>query len=314
MPQIKPQKHHRLPKYPTMEQIAHDPELLKSLPTRWHAKPAVCAALAFTLSSGLYSCTAADNSAPSDLHCTLSPDGGSVSGEGLPDSDEAQGGLYVPLFEYGEGRGAFGCVSVTAPLFLSEDEAAQIIIDEADKLGVEFNRRSAPTVSNANIPETSLGNYDDLGTVKGELKTDGHSEDAAFSFEFVSRDDYLEWEAPGKGPMSTVSRYDIKDAAKRLAENNKNVAVFYDPMSLIERTDDFYTKYDAWFADFVKSKGLDMTGDYYIKLTDEDRETADKKWREMYEETREAARIRSESDLRAQVKGFIEWLKGQGVI
>jgi len=111
-----------------------------------------------------------------------------------------------------------------------------------------------------------------------------------------------------------VSRYDIKDAAKRLAENNKNVAVFYDPMSLIERTDDFYTKYDAWFADFVKSKGLDMTGDYYIKLTDEDRETADKKWREMYEETREAARIRSESDLRAQVKGFIEWLKGQGVI
>jgi len=315
MLKVRPQKHYRTPKYPTMEHVTRNPTLLCRLPMRWHTRPAVCAALTFTLTSGLFSCAydeaAGVNERETDFSSLAGTDADNGS-DGLDRSNEALGGVNVPLFEYGDGRGAFGCVSVTAPLFMSEDEVAQIITDEAAKLGIEIQQSGAPVMSDADLPETSLGHYDDLGTVKGELQTDGKVNGTAFSYEFVSREDYLDWEAKDKGPMTTVSSFDIKDAAMRLAENNQNVAAFYDPIGRVEYE---HERYHEWVKEYAKSKGLDTANDdFYEKFTDEDYRIIENKWAELYRECEAIAHEKAERDLREQVKGFIEWLKGQGVI
>ena len=306
---VRPQKHYRTPKYPTADKVHHCPELLKTLPYRWHTRPAVCAALTFTLTSGLYSCGSQMSDTPDAgvIGAALSDNGMN----GLSDGDEAIAGVNVPLFEFGDGRGGFGCVSVTAPVFMSEDEAAQIIADEAAKYGVDIRRKTAPTVSDAEIPETSFGHYDDLSTVKGELKTDGRVEGTSFAVEFVSKDDYREWEAKDKTPLTTFSTYDIKDAAKRLAENNLNVAAFYDPVA---NSGNVWEKYDEWLRGYLKTKGLDPEKDAYSQLPQSEHEKIDRKWSEIYDECEAEAIRQAESDLREQVRGFIEWLKGQDII
>jgi len=313
MLKVRPQKHYRTPKYPTMRQTVHNPKLLKSLPGRWHIRPAVCAALTFTITSGLYSCTYSDDGSLHSQGISVNSGSQNDSGSaGLTVLEESLAGLNVPLFEYGDGRGAFGCVSVTAPLFMSEDEAAQIIADEAALLGVDIRQKNSPVISDANIPETSLGHYDDLGTAKGELNTDGKVDGTEFSYEFVSRDDYLDWEAKDKGPMTTVSSFDIKDAASRLAENNRNIAAFYDPIGRVEYEHD---RYHEWVKDYAESKGLDTAkGDFYEKFTDEDYKVIEDKWSEIYDKCEAEARAQSEHDLREQVRGFIGWLEAQGVI
>ena len=263
-----------------------------------------------TLTSGLFSCTG--NGAERGASGAPIPHGG----DGIRHTPNSQvspesTGISVPLFAYGDGFGAFGCVSVTAPMFLSEDEAAAIINSEAERLGVTFDIVNSPKITGAAIPETSLGRYEDLGTISGELDTDGHSEELGISYEFVSRDDYREWEAKGKGPTSTVSLFDIKDAAARLAENNPDLAVFYDPLNYIV---DFSAEYDKWLNEYVTSKGLDPTGEFYERLTDDDYDEMDRKWSELYDKYQAITREQTEEDLRAQVRDFIMWLTAQGVI
>ncbi|XHR27970.1 MAG: hypothetical protein ACFUZC_18825 [Chthoniobacteraceae bacterium] len=47
----------------------------------------------------------------------------------------------APLFAHGKGQGAFGCVVVTPPVFLTEAEAREVIEEEAKKAGVDFTER-----------------------------------------------------------------------------------------------------------------------------------------------------------------------------
>ncbi len=44
----------------------------------------------------------------------------------------------APIFEHGEGRGATGCVVISPPVFLSEEEALQIVKEELAKHGVKL--------------------------------------------------------------------------------------------------------------------------------------------------------------------------------
>jgi hypothetical protein len=42
----------------------------------------------------------------------------------------------APIFKHGEGRGATGCVVMTPPVFLSEEEGMQILREELAKHGI----------------------------------------------------------------------------------------------------------------------------------------------------------------------------------
>jgi hypothetical protein len=47
-----------------------------------------------------------------------------------------------PVFEHGQGIGAWGCVMIAPPVFLSEDEARQTIIHEFSNSGIELTSDS----------------------------------------------------------------------------------------------------------------------------------------------------------------------------
>lgn len=50
--------------------------------------------------------------------------------------------VVAPIFEHGEGRGATGCVVVNPPVFLSEQDAMQVIREELPKSGVSLSEGS----------------------------------------------------------------------------------------------------------------------------------------------------------------------------
>ena len=51
---------------------------------------------------------------------------------------EAAKTTVAPIFEHGDGRGATGCVVVSPPVFLSEEEGMQILREELAKHGVHL--------------------------------------------------------------------------------------------------------------------------------------------------------------------------------
>jgi len=266
MPDVKPIKRYSVPRYPTREQAVQDPNLLKKLPARFSASPAVCAALAAVLSLGLAGCAASPDAEP----------------------DASPGS--IPIFSHGDGMGSYGCVSVAPPVFLSEEEAISVIREEAALYGLEFTE--GKTLEKAQLPCHNTSPMEEehgkpLKTQKGELVLDGYSESLDIGFEFVSVEDLREWPDPKQEMFSSVESYFFKDAAQALADNNENIAVFYDPAC------------------------ADLSEFNYEWPEEDDGGAGYAAYAEEYAATQKA---KSEEALRAQVRDFLEWLKGQGVI
>jgi hypothetical protein len=256
---VSPVKRYPNPKYPTKQEVMLDPQVLKAVPKRWSARPAVSMVLLATLSTGLCSCM--------------------VKASQLPGSKKAA--LAIPVFQHGDGRGSYGCSSVAPPVFLSEEEAAQVIRLEAETMGVMFDgTKSIEGI----FPATDLNWNEKLKdeTWQGTLQLDGYDEALDIGFEFVSQKDVVEWQNKG-GVMSTVESYDMLGTAERLAKTSKNLAVFYDPG-------------EDW-KDFKINRG-DEIAEYnaYVQQY-----TAEQKERML-------------EDLRLQVRDFLSYLSAQGVI
>jgi hypothetical protein len=250
---ISPLRNYPLPRYPTQMDILRDPALLRALPVRWSARPAVCIALLLSLSSGLFGCSLATQDSPSET---------TTEGTTLGPTPRPTLNQTIPVFIHGDGRGAYGCVSVTRPVFMSEDEAAYIIRDEAEKRGVHFTaKRSVDSIEfpATNLAPHSLESTRMEKTWQGIIELDGYDPTLNIGYEFVSTDDIIAW-ADSRG--CSVEEYDMKDTAERLAKVVLNTAVFYDPG---ERTEN--------------NIAIDRT-----------------------------------EDLRRQVRDFLDWLAGQGII
>ncbi|MBP7402856.1 MAG: hypothetical protein KBA30_09590 [Clostridia bacterium] len=198
-----------IPRYPTREGVTGDPSVLGALPARWGARPAVCMALPFTLSSGLAGCR---------VGSWWNPSGG---GEEIAKQ-------IVPVFTHGGGIGVYGCDSVTPPVFLSEEEAQFVIREEAERRGVRFTE--AREIQGDRFPVVQLGDiYSSIPdtTWSGTISLDGYDPALGIGFEFVSGEDLREWNS---GLWSSIiARYDFKGTAERLAEAVPGTAVFYDP-------------------------------------------------------------------------------------
>jgi hypothetical protein len=156
----------------------------------------------------------------------------------------------APIFEHGDGRGAVGCVVVSPPVFLSEQEALTVIREELARFGieltatqtklegVEFSERKAryDKQPNGDLRPTMI---DVPGTAKA-VTLDGSAPTHHLSVEMVSRQDYFELGGIRSG--SSVQSYDLKSAATELATRIRDrgrggayVGVFYDPVSLPSR-------------------------------------------------------------------------------
>ena len=187
--QVKPVLSKAAPRYPTHDFLREHPELLRIVPERWRRNPFVLRVLA-------------------GVGCLLL----AVQSAGAQEQANAPASRVAPLFVHGEGRGAAGCVMVNPPVFLSEDEALQVIRHEAKKAGLDFTAE-APTVRQATVPVTSeCGPGWD--TQKRDLVFDGFDKEHNVAFEFVSSKHFSEWEKGGA--CSSVSFYNMKGAAETL--------------------------------------------------------------------------------------------------
>ncbi|MBN1775342.1 MAG: hypothetical protein JW817_02625 [Clostridiales bacterium] len=257
---VEPVSLYKTPKYPTKEAVRANPLILNALPQRWRAMPALCVAVSLTLSTGLFGCS-------KDIR------------EDEDDDDDLR--VSVPFFAHGEGRGSYGCVMVAPAVYLSEEEALQIIKEEAEAKGVVFD--DTRTIRGARFPATNIFPGDDeYETWNGSLELDGYDSDLKIGFEYVSENDVMDW-VKETDVWCSVSDYDMKGTAERLSKVVKNTAVFYDPGT------DFEALNVDWEAD---SETIDR---YFEQYESEQKE-------------------RMLEDLRAQVRDFLDWLAAEDII
>ena len=275
------------PRYPTREYLLEHPELLQWIPERWRQHRLVLGVLSMVI--------------------PLIVSRPALAGDSK-NGAAAGASRVAPVFVHGDGRGAFGCIAVNPPVFLSEDEARQVVQDEAKKAGIVF-AADALTLKDVAVPVTDqFGFLDEEDreraakaggqkpkapapkTQKRDLVLDGYDKAHNVAYEVVSPKDFAEWERKDQTRMCTVSSYDYKTTAQVLANGlaqtrEKTVfAVFYEPAAHPPKMD--YPKSGASEAER----------------------------KAFWEARQKAAKEIGEQELREQVRDFLAWLKAQGVI
>jgi len=285
------------PRYPTrLEVLANGTLLQKHMPAAWRSCAEMASVVAILLTAN---------------SCVAEPQG-SKSGK--------TGGAAVvaPIFEHGRGRGATGCVVVNAPVFLSEQDAMQVIREELKKAGVMLSEKGVK-LSDVTIPQRVENWLEKNGkpnistTVTGASKPlvlQGLDPQKKVGVEFVYYQDYFD--LGGAQSSSTVQGYDFESVAKdvrnRVASKGHDLylGTFYDPTAghqdfrnedpqFRKRLNELYAQYEA------------------IK----DPAQKEEKQREidaLYEKHLEPLKDESRRLLEMQVKDFVDWLKAQGAI
>ena len=298
MMKIKPVESIQTPSYPDKynEDIRH--VLRTARPCRWNGKPLAVGVLSAAIVLSMSGCKpeyttgGAPIQTPTDPIHETRPANHNVAGEVRESTAVIQTLPYnsmIPLFEYGDGTGAIGCVSIAAPVFMSEEEAYAIIATAFDEAGVLINRDTGP-LENFKLPVTSISAVGDTknryDTIAGNLIPDGMITEHDLPVAFVSTVDVSDWETKDdSGLWVSVSTYDVKKTAQTLAENNPSLVVFYDPVATPD-----YQKISA-----IERRDEESDDAYY------------ERWFAVIEEESEAARAESERLLRLQVDAFLEW-------
>jgi hypothetical protein len=162
--------------------------------------------------------------------------------------------IVAPIFNHGEGIGGIGCIVMTPPVFLCEEEARKIIEDELGKVGIKFDKHNfiLPIEISEKVEETESNKRDrktkkrKFTTKKYEYKIefDGYSSSNKLVYEFVSSLENVNFNNTKVNNIlesnliirhGTATDILTKQAALNLQKklvNNKqvNVAIFYDPL------------------------------------------------------------------------------------
>jgi hypothetical protein len=217
----------------------------------------------------------------------------------------------APIFNHGDGRGATGCVAVSPPVFLSEEEALQIVKEELAKHGVKLT--AGPVLKDLKIaPRETQQIGDDEKTKKvvvdeenaAPLHVTGMDDKKSIAVEFVGYDNYRKLGGVSPYEITKVDReghltgssgcsvsvYNFKEAAEYVAAEAKKqgkdrvfLGVFYDPLPIPPKP-----------QPHKKDETVDRKAE---------REKREKQLKEQ-----------SEKDLRQQAKDFAAWLKEQKAI
>ncbi len=297
---IKPVKDVQVPQYPRKEEVA--PERIKvCIPLRWAKSPAAKIALGALAAMSLTGLAACDGSVATDrLTATdAAPGGAEISAAFTTEASVSQSPVIsdilmgeamsptinvAPLFVHGDGLGAFGCVMVAPPAFLSEDEALAVINNVAKEYGLSFTSQGAPELENVLQPVTNIYESDNAAEPheRGPLALDFTDEAHGVAIEFVSVEDVKAWhEETGVGV--SVETYATQDAAAQLSEGLEEAA-------------------DTNFTGVTVGVLYDPC------------ETAPDENGEDWENAEQQARTLSVEQLSAQVRDFCEWLQAQGII
>ena len=314
----KPVRKYAGPKYPTRTEVAARPGLLqRHQPPAWRNLPELTGAVGLFLLADTARLAAADNPAK----------------DGKTKSPSQAVAVVAPIFQHGEGRGATGCIVMSPPVFLSEEEALQVIREEMAAKGVQLGTNQT-TLAGVTVErfrwlvppaETSATNGTKPAVPKFEIKQEPFKTDAADAkkgvfVEFLSERNADRWDLErakeeGKWSGGTVHSYDLPKTAAYVAERVKRQATdklcfgtFYDPMAGTLDTSKQMAELLA--AGLAKSSN---------KVVDAKVETPGNGRTTMTLSVPASAglidpRAESRRLLRLQVQDFLKWLQAQGAI
>lgn len=283
----RPVRRYASPAFPTkLEVLADATQLEKHLPPAWFSRADMASAVTVFLAANAAGCSGA-----------VGQDRAAGTG-----TASAKAAIVAPLFEHGEGRGSVGCSAVAPPVFLSEEEALQVISEELTHHGLDMSQRD---VEMSSVSIKSVHYQREYNWVSGRieirstekrapLSVDLHDQNKRVAVEFVSRPDYFE--LGGRQSSASIQGYDLKqvssDVAREVRRAGKGVyfGTMYDPMTCLSLP---ITR---------KIKRGESVGSPI-----EDPQA-------FWQKRQEAARAESRRMLRRQVRDFVDWLKGQGVI
>ena len=314
---VTPVKKYAAPKYPTIADAQCAPLLLKKLPSRWEKNAKVVAAVGMIGAITLTSCGVFEPK---------------IRGY----SPASKNYLNVaPVFVHGEGTGYMGCVMIVPPVFLSEQEALAVIKNEAENSGLKFNAEPPEYIATSN-KKTYEKKYswdrvpDDHRLGNGEVGLDFYDNRKGVAVSYISMEKGQATTETWHGrsieellespPLSWTSyprelaELTAEDFAKQ--HGNISIGVFYEPGWLgVEEQERIIEEYRA------KSREIEniyFNAPYYDEangmIFEEYQEEVRKKCDEACREYEEKIKLSIEENLRAQVRDFIEWLQGQGII
>lgn len=275
---IKSVKQAKTPKYPILDFYIKNPGLLSlNTPESWIRNKYVATSLATFILFGTAKTKLYANQNSTEILEKLRSDSKDQTIDKIQDSIK-----IAPIFAHGDGSGATGCIVMSPPVFISEDEARLIIFNALEAEGIKFETIDCPEIIFKSYPianDCYLGNADTIkvSDANVELKMDGYNKELNLAIQFVSRDDYFKFRSDD-GCWSSVQGYDTKKAAEIIREelisNGKtNTVVFYDPITSI---------------DFESNNNWDKS--------------------------QKEAKDDAEKLLLAQVKDFIKWIRKENII
>ena len=293
--QVSPMKKRRVPGYPTRLEVLATPGLLeRCIPESWLKKRWVAGSMSVLMvaagcSEQSSSVTEVDPDVPDQaiavaedevMDRTIAATEIEVIDQTVPLPDEALSDHVAPIFKHGEGRGSWGCVVVNPPAFLSEEEAMEVISDELGKVGIDLTEQDVLIRTlHYNKSEYDREKRAMIETpAQEEYRADAIDRQKHVAVEFWTSRDDLHFRPPMESAGSHNFSEALKDIPKQLKPSDEDlyVATFYDPMTT------------PLFPQPTKEPG------------DPDQAAVEPPT--------------SKEHLRAQVKDFVDWLQGQGVI
>ena len=313
---IQPVKVYKPPAYPTYLESKQDARLLERLPRRWWKNDSI----ASLIGTGFFMqvvCAGCDNdAAPATANREIAaPQNPGPERTGVARAARTSPITRVaPILEdalANDGRGGFGCVAISAPVFLSEDEALDLIQTELKKAGLKMQK--SVSIDGLPVPSTPQSREERVKEMVEEMKKADWEEkikprvtklekgsyafdlgtaDKSLAVAFLNGDDLGQWKAE-TGFWSSVRSHDfawlatqVRDAfAQRDEGDPVIIGLFFEPSTYP-----------------LRDRDSDFRG-----LNDEQRLA---RYQTETKDTKERAREK----LRVQVLHFVEYLKKEGVV
>ncbi len=221
--------------------------------------------------------------------------------------------IQVPVFEHGEGRGSTGCMVMSSPIFVSESDARDIIVETFAKQGITFeeSNKTFEGLNNRNFKYETNTKRHGKKIIEKEvypdstynIKVDLFSREHNLGVIFVDRTDYQKL-VQYRSNMGTIQSYDLKGLAYLISQevenyNEFNCAVFYDPM--INDQHPYVKEKTAKIRKKMSKYREDK------KMTPKKKIAYMKKYEKIYEKQLEIEKNIELDSLKAQVDDFLEW-------
>ena len=211
-----------------------------------------------------------------------------------------------------EGRGAFGCVAIDPPSFLSEADALDLIEQEFAKAGVALRRTCEISGFTRSVPDKSeiprfhpkkrkwIPERYPARTLPASWTFDLSTEDGSVAVEFLSMED--EERESFAAVLSSRRDYDFPELAQRLRSEFATrtngppvtIGLFFEP----------FPRYRDW--DEKRRKYILRPGSSMAALSEEEWKTLD------WDQRRELLLCDARELLREQVRYFLEWARKEG--